>query len=71
MKRLLFTSLLLAFTQVFFAQISKESVAQSWMDSNMPINKTNQGFAMTKSHAGPSGETFRYQHTVNGVEVFD
>ncbi|MDC8001495.1 T9SS type A sorting domain-containing protein [Aequorivita todarodis] len=70
MKRLLFTSLLLAFTQVFFAQ-SKESVAQAWMDTNMPINKTNQSFAMLNSHSGPSGETFRFYHTVNGVEVFD
>ena len=71
MKRLLFTSLLLCFTQLFFAQVSKESVAQSWMDANMPINKTNQSFAMLYSHSGPSGETFRFYHTVNGVEVFD
>jgi predicted small secreted protein len=71
MKRLLFTSLFLVVSQVFFAQSSKESVAQTWMDNNMPINKTNQSFALTNSHAGPSGETFRYQHTVNGVEVFD
>ncbi|MBK5215044.1 MAG: T9SS type A sorting domain-containing protein [Flavobacteriaceae bacterium] len=71
MKRLLFTSLLLCFTQLFFAQVSKESVAQSWMDANMPINKTNQSFAMLNSHSGPSGETFRFYHTVNGVEVFD
>lgn len=70
MKRLLFTSLLLCFTQLFFAQ-NKESVAQTWMDSNMPINKTNQSFAMLNSHSGPSGETFRFYHTVNGVEVFD
>ncbi|WP_347373210.1 T9SS type A sorting domain-containing protein [Aequorivita sp. Q41] len=71
MKKLLFTSLLIGFTQLFFAQSSKESVAQAWMDANMPINKTNQSFAMSFSHAGPSGETFRYYHTVNGVEVFD
>ncbi|MCB0466389.1 MAG: PepSY domain-containing protein, partial [Aequorivita sp.] len=71
MKRLLFTLLLLCFTQFFFAQASKESVAQSWMDANMPINKTNQSFAMLNSHSGPSGETFRFYHTVNGVEVFD
>lgn len=71
MKRLLFISLLLLFTQVFFAQNSKETVAQTWLDNNMPINKTNQSFALTNSHAGPSGETFRFQHTVNGVEVFD
>ncbi|MEH6763761.1 T9SS type A sorting domain-containing protein [Aequorivita antarctica] len=70
MKRLLFTSLLLCFTQLFFAQ-NKESVAQTWMDSNMPVNKTNQSFAMLNSHSGPSGETFRFYHTVNGVEVFD
>ena len=69
--RVLLTAILLCFTQAFFAQVSKESVAQSWMDNNMPINKTNQGFAMLNSHAGPSGETFRYYHTVNGVEVFD
>lgn len=71
MKKLLFTSLLVCFTQLFFAQSSKESVAQTWMDANMPINKTNQSFAMLNSHAGPSGETFRFYHTVNGVEVFD
>lgn len=71
MKRLLFTSLFLCLTQFFFAQVSKESVAQSWMDTNMPINKTNQSFAMLNSHSGPSGETFRFYHTVNGVEVFD
>ena len=70
-SRVLLTALLLCFTQAFFAQNSKEAVAQSWMDTNMPINKTNQSFALTFSHAGPSGETFRYQHTVNGVEVFD
>lgn len=70
MKRLLFTSLLLCFTQLFFAQ-NKENVAQTWMDSNMPVNKTNQSFAMLNSHSGPSGETFRFYHTVNGVEVFD
>ncbi len=71
MKKLLFTSLLLCVTQLFFAQASKESVAQSWMDANMPINKTSQSFALLFNHAGPSGETFRYYHTVNGVEVFD
>ena len=69
--RVLLTALSLCFTQLFFAQASKESVAQTWMDSNMPINKTNQSFAMLNSHAGPSGETFRFYHTVNGVEVFD
>ncbi len=69
--RVLLTALSLCFTQLFFAQVSKESVAQSWMDANMPINKTNQSFAMLNSHAGPSGETFRFYHTVNGVEVFD
>lgn len=69
--RVLLATILLCFTQVFFAQVSKESVAQSWMDNNMPINKTNQSFAMLNSHAGPSGETFRYYHTVNGVVVFD
>ncbi len=69
--RVLLTALSLCFTQLFFAQSSKESVAQSWMDNNMPINKTNQSFTMKSSHEGPSGETFRYQHTVNGVEVFD
>ena len=71
MKKLLFTSLLLFFTQVFFAQNSKEIVAHSWLDTNMPINKTNQNFALKSSRVGLSGETFRYQHTVNGVEVFD
>ncbi len=70
-SRVLLTALLLCFSQAFFAQNSKEAVAQSWMDTNMPISKTNQSFALTYSHAGPSGETFRYQHTVNGVEVFD
>ena len=69
--RVLLTALSLCFTQLFFAQNSKESVAQSWMDNNMPINKTNQSFAMLNSHSGPSGETFRFYHTVNGVEVFD
>ncbi len=71
MKKILLTSLLLCCTHFFFAQTSKESVAQNWIDTNMPINKTGQSFEMRFSHAGPSGETFRYYHTINGVEVYE
>ncbi len=69
-KRVLLTALLMCFTQLFFAQ-SKESVASAWLNSNMPSMKANQSFQMLFSRPGPSGETFRYYHTVNGVEVFD
>ncbi|SDE34154.1 T9SS type A sorting domain-containing protein [Ulvibacter litoralis] len=58
-------------SQVVIAQENKEQVAQTWLTENVQNLKANQSFALNSSRAGLSGETFRYQHTVNGVEVFD
>jgi predicted small secreted protein len=72
MKKYLFLlAVVFTFTQSILAQSSKESVAQNWLNDNVTNLKTNQSFAMLYSRAGKSGETFRYYHTVNGVEVFD
>jgi len=70
-KQLLLTALLIFCTQFIFSQVNKESTALSWLNNNITITKSNQGFEMLHSRAGRSGETFRYYHTVNGVEVFD
>lgn len=70
-KYLLLLAVVVAFTQSSLSQNSKESVAQTWLNDNITDVKTNQSFNMLHSRAGKSGETFRYYHTVNGVEVFD
>ena len=59
------------FTQFTFAQESKQNVAVNWLNDNVTDVKTNQSFDMNFSRPGKSGETFRYYHTVNGVEVYD
>jgi len=71
MKKTLSLLFLLCFTQLALAQVNKESTALSWLNSNVQNEKTNQSFDMLNSRSGRSGETFRYYHTVNGVEVFD
>jgi predicted small secreted protein len=71
MKRhLLLFAVLLSFTQSIWAQENKEQTALNWLNENLTESKTNQGFEMLFSRPGPSGETFRYYHMVNGVEVF-
>jgi predicted small secreted protein len=70
-KHLFLLAVFFAFTHFTFAQSSKESVAQSWLTDNVTELQTNQSFDMLHSRAGKAGETFRYYHTVNGVEVFD
>lgn len=72
MKRIIpLLVLLCTFSQVLTAQENKEQVAHAWLTENVQNLKANQSFALNSSRAGLSGETFRYQHTVNGVEVFD
>ena len=71
MKKLLLCVTVLALSQLSLAQESKQAVAQNWLSSNVTNLQANQGFDMNFSRAGRSGETFRFYHTVNGVEVFD
>lgn len=72
MKKQLFLSIMLVMiTQLTFAQESKQNVASNWLNENITEVKTNQSFDMNFSRPGKSGETFRYYHTVNGVEVYD
>ncbi len=70
-KQLIIFVLLLAITQVFLAQEAKQNIAENWLTENVMDIKTNHSFNMMHSRAGRSGETFRYHHFVNGVEVFD
>ena len=70
MKKQLFLSIMLVMiTQLTFAQESKQNVASNWLNENITEVKTSQSFDMNFSRPGKSGETFRYYHTVNGVEV--
>jgi len=72
MKRLLsVSSLFMLCVQLAFSQNPKLETATDWLNENFSNLKTAQGFEMNFSRKGPSGETFRFQHTVNGVEVFD
>ena len=71
MKKHLSLLFLFCFTQLFLAQENKQNTALTWLDNNVKNIQTNQSFKMLSSRAGKAGETFRYYHTVNGVEVFD
>ena len=71
MKKFLSLLILMCFTQLISAQENKEQTALTWLNTNVQNEKTNQSFEMLSSRSGRSGETFRYYHTVNGVEVFD
>lgn len=71
MKKLVSLLILFSFSQLLFAQVNKENIASTWINSNVQDLKVNQSFDMLNSRPGRSGETFRYYHTVNGVEVFE
>lgn len=55
--------------QVLPAQ-NKQQVATAWLQSQFNNLKSQQAFRVNFSHKGPSGETFRFAHTVNGIEVW-
>ncbi|RMA57186.1 T9SS type A sorting domain-containing protein [Ulvibacter antarcticus] len=69
--KLLLFALVFSATQMCFAQEGKENIARTWLNENVTNLKTGHNFDMLNSRSGPSGETFRYHHTINGVEVYD
>ncbi len=71
MKKQLSLLFLVCCTQLILAQVNKESTAQNWLNSNVQDIQSNHRLDMLFSRSGKSGETFRYYHTVNGVEVFE
>ena len=58
-------------SQIGFTQNNKQQIATQWISENIPLFGEGQSLNMTFSRRGPAGETFRFYHTMNGIEIFD
>lgn len=74
MKKLttLFLCTILLCTSIGFSQDNNLTLANNWLQNHTSWNTKNLSeFNLYFRHRGPSGETLRYQQTLNGVPVYN